>query len=154
MDSTTQQVFLIRHGETEWSRDGRHTGRTDLPLTDEGRRHAAAIGRALQGRTFRVMVSPLGRARETCRLAGCADSARVDDDLREWDYGDYEGRTTLDIRREIPDWSVWFSPIVHGESLDQVGAEPFAVAAHQHNAGRAVSENRLQRRPENRGDHR
>ena len=115
-----QQVFLIRHGETEWSRDGRHTGRTDIPLTAEGRHRAQVIGRELEGRRFSVWTSPLGRARETCRLAGFADVARVDDDLREWDYGIYEGRTTPDIRRETPDWSVWLSPIVKGESLEQV----------------------------------
>ncbi len=115
-----QQVFLIRHGETEWSRDGRHTGRTDIPLTAEGRHRAQVIGRALEGRKFSVWTSPLGRARETCRLAGFGDVARVDDDLREWDYGIYEGRTTPDIRRKTPDWSVWLSPIVNGESLEQV----------------------------------
>jgi broad specificity phosphatase PhoE len=115
-----QQVFLLRHGETEWSRTGRHTGRTDLPLTADGRLRAQAIGRALQGHKLSVWTSPLDRARETCRLAGFADSAQVDDDLREWDYGIYEGRTTQEIRQETPDWSVWLSPIVNGESLEQV----------------------------------
>jgi broad specificity phosphatase PhoE len=115
-----QQVFLIRHGETEWSRTGRHTGRTDVPLTPEGKLRAEAIGRALRGRALSAWTSPLQRARETCRLAGFADGARVDDDLREWDYGAYEGRTTLEIRQETPEWSVWLSPIVNGESLDQV----------------------------------
>jgi broad specificity phosphatase PhoE len=119
MESTSQRVFLVRHGETEWSRTGRHTGRTDVPLNDEGKRQAEVLGRALQGRKFTVRTSPLERARETCRLAGF-DSAQVDDDLREWDYGDYEGRTTLEIRERVPDWSVWLSPIVNGESLDQV----------------------------------
>src|SRR5690349_11693478 len=108
-----QQVFLIRHGETEWSRAGRHTGRTDVPLTAEGELRAQALGRALRGRELSVWTSPLLRARETCRLAGFAASAKVDDDLREWDYGAYEGRTTLEIRRETPDWSVWLSPIVN-----------------------------------------
>ena len=107
-----QQIFLVRHGETEWSRTGRHTGRTDIPLTEEGRARAEAIAHALEGRELSVRTSPLGRARETCRLAGFADAAEVDDDLLEWDYGIYEGRTTLDIRRETPDWSVWLSPIV------------------------------------------
>lgn len=115
-----QQVFLLRHGETKWSRTGRHTGRTDLPLTAEGRLRAQALGRALQGHKLSVWTSPLDRARETCRLAGFADAAQVDDDLREWDYGIYEGRTTLEIRQETPDWSVWLSPIVNGESLEQV----------------------------------
>jgi probable phosphoglycerate mutase len=115
-----QQLILIRHGETEWSRTGRHTGRTDVPLTVEGEMRAEAIGRALRGRHVSMWSSPLQRARETCRLAGFADAVRLDDDLREWDYGAYEGRTTLEIRRETPDWSVWLSPIVDGESLDQV----------------------------------
>jgi broad specificity phosphatase PhoE len=114
-----QQVFLIRHGETEWSRTGRHTGRTDVPLTGDGELRAAAIGGTLRGRDFSVWTSPLQRARETCRLAGFAP-ATVDDDLREWDYGVYEGRTTEEIRREVPEWSVWSSAIVNGESLDQV----------------------------------
>src|SRR5947209_573317 len=115
-----QQIFLVRHGETEWSRSGRHTGRTDIPLTAEGAASAAAIGHALEGRALSVWTSPLGRARETCRLAGFAESATVDADLSEWDYGEYEGRTTLDIRKESPGWSVWLSPIAGGESLDQV----------------------------------
>jgi broad specificity phosphatase PhoE len=119
MDPTSQNIFLIRHGETEWSRTGRHTGRTDIALTDEGKRSAVALGHALHGEKLAVWTSPLERARETCRLAGF-DSAPIDDDLREWDYGIYEGRTTLDIRKETPDWSVWLSPIVNGESLDQV----------------------------------
>ena len=114
------QLFLIRHGETEWSREGRHTGRTDIPLSAEGRLRAEAIGRVLRGRRLTVWTSPLERARETCRLAGFADSAKVDDDLREWDYGIYEGLTTPEIRRTDPGWSVWLSPIVGGESLEQV----------------------------------
>src|SRR3712207_3598088 len=119
MASEHRRIFLIRHGETEWSRAGRHTGRTDLPLTDEGRRAAEALGTALEGRQLQAWTSPLQRARETCQLAGFP-SAQADDDLREWDYGAYEGRTTLDIRREIPDWSVWVSPILNGESLEAV----------------------------------
>lgn len=115
-----QQIYLIRHGETEWSRTGRHTGRTDVPLNEEGRLRAERIGRELRDRTLTVWTSPLERARETCRLAGFADQAVVDDDLREWDYGIYEGRTTAEIRSETPSWSVWLSPIVNGESLAQV----------------------------------
>ena len=115
-----QQIFLVRHGETEWSRTGRHTGWTDVPLTVAGRRQAQAIADALAGRALHVRSSPLIRALETCRLAGFADSAEIDDDLREWDYGIYEGRTTLEIRKETPGWSVWLSPIVNGESLEIV----------------------------------
>lgn len=119
MESASQQIFLIRHGETEWSRTGRHTGRTDIPLTDEGKRRAELLGQTLRDRKFAVWTSPLERARETCRLAGF-NAAEIDDGLREWDYGVFEGRTTLDIRRETPDWSVWLSPIAGGESLEEV----------------------------------
>jgi broad specificity phosphatase PhoE len=122
----SKQVFLIRHGETEWSRTGQHTGRNDIPLTAEGERQARALGRSLLGRELTVLTSPLSRARETCRLAGF-ESAEVDDDLREWDYGIYEGRTTLEIRKDQPGWSVWLSPIVNGESLDQVAGRAKAV---------------------------
>ena len=116
------RLVLVRHGETEWSRSGRHTGRTDIPLTDRGREQAERLGQALRGRTFsRVLSSPLGRALETCRLAGFGDRAELVDDLREWDYGVYEGRTRLDIAAEIPGWSVWTHPIVGGESLVDIG---------------------------------
>jgi broad specificity phosphatase PhoE len=134
-NATAQQVFLIRHGETEWSRSGRHTGRTDVPLSDRGRLRAKAIGHWLNGRVVSAWTSPLSRARETCRLAGYGDSARVEPDLREWDYGVYEGRTTHDIRREIPDWSVWGSPIVDGESLEQLGRRAQRVVLRVLDAG-------------------
>src|SRR5436190_689201 len=98
-----QQVFLIRHGETEWSRSGQHTGRTDVPLTEQGRRRAEAIGRWLDGRPLVVLSSPLARARDTCELAGYGASV-PDEDLREWDYGVYEGRTTAEIQRDIAGW--------------------------------------------------
>src|SRR5215204_5635933 len=98
--ANVQQIYIVRHGETEWSRSGQHTGRTDVPLTDTGRLQAEALGRSLRGRRLTVWTSPLARARETCRLAGLADAAQVDDDLREWDYGIYEGRTTNAIRQE------------------------------------------------------
>ena len=116
------RLVLVRHGETEWSRSGRHTGRTDIPLTDRGREQAERLGQALRGRIFsRVLSSPLGRALETCRLAGFGDRAELDDDLREWDYGVYEGRTRLEIAAEVPGWSVWTHPIVGGESLVDLG---------------------------------
>jgi len=116
------RLVLVRHGETEWSRSGRHTGRTDIPLTDRGRAQAVALGVILRGRAFsRVVSSPLGRALETCRLAGFGDRVEVVDDLREWDYGSYEGRTRRDIAAEIPGWTVWTHPIVEGESLAGLG---------------------------------
>src|SRR3954464_8531524 len=101
----TQEVWLVRHAETEWSRSGRHTGRTDVPLTDAGRERAHALGERLAGQTFAlVLSSPLDRARETARLAGLGDRCEVREDLLEWDYGDYEGITTATIREDRPDW--------------------------------------------------
>src|SRR5213082_128456 len=102
------EIVLVRHGETEWSAAGRHTSRTDLALVEAGRRRAAALADELAGRSFAlVLSSPLRRARETCELSGCGDAAELDDDLREWDYGDYEGLTTPQIREERPDWWLW-----------------------------------------------
>jgi probable phosphoglycerate mutase len=117
------QLWLFRHGETEWSLSGQHTGRTDLPLTAAGQRRARAIGRRLAGRPFaRVLSSPLGRALETCRLAGYGDVAELSQDLMEWDYGDYEGRRTVDIRQERPGWSLWQDGAPGGETIDRVAA--------------------------------
>ena len=125
-----REIWLIRHGETEWSRSGAHTGRTDLPLTAAGRDNAAAIGRWLKGRAFAlVLTSPMERARDTCRLAGYGDSAQVDPNLCEWDYGDYEGRTTPDIQKERPGWSLWRDGVPDGETIKQVAARAEAVLA-------------------------
>lgn len=118
-----RQIWLVRHGETEWARNGRHTGTTDIPLTDTGREQARALGRRLAGRPFaRVLSSPLSRAAETARLAGFGDRVEADPDLREWDYGAFEGRTTPDIRSEIPDWTIWTGPWIDGETPEDVGA--------------------------------
>jgi probable phosphoglycerate mutase len=115
------EIWLIRHGETEWSKSGAHTGRTDLPLTTEGQQRAAAIGRYLAGREFElVLTSPLERARETCRIAGYGSVAVVDPNLREWDYGEYEGRKTVEIRVERPDWDLWKDGVPNGESIADV----------------------------------
>jgi probable phosphoglycerate mutase len=123
-----REIWLIRHGETEWSRSGAHTGRTDLPLTEAGRRNAAVVGRWLAGRAFSlVLTSPLARARDTCRLAGYGDAAKVEPNLCEWDYGDYEGRTSADICRENPGWSIWAAGPLHGETIAQVGTRAQAV---------------------------
>src|SRR5688500_16258680 len=102
------EVVLVRHGETEWSRDGRHTGRTDVTLTDLGRAQAERLREVLGEWGFtRVLTSPLGRALDTCRLAGFADRAELSDALLEWDYGDYEGETTAEIRELRPGWNLW-----------------------------------------------
>ena len=119
MEQPSQQIFLVRHGETEWSRTGRHTGRTNVPLTEDGKRNAELIGRTLRGKQLTAWASPLDRARETARLAGFAE-AQIESNLREWDYGIHEGRTTLAIRQDDPAWSIWLSPIINGESLDEV----------------------------------
>jgi probable phosphoglycerate mutase len=119
---TADEVWLVRHGETEWSRDGRHTSTTDLPLTDEGRRVARTLSGRLARQTFSlVLTSPRQRARETARLAGEGE-AQVDEDLVEWGYGDLEGLTTPQIRRRIPDWTIWSGPVPGGESAEQVAA--------------------------------
>ena len=103
MNDTKTELWLIRHGETEWSLSGAHTSRTDIPLTQRGRERASAIHDYLHGRQFSlVLTSPLQRARETCRIAGYADAAQVDENLREWDYGEYEGRATAEIRKTTP----------------------------------------------------
>jgi broad specificity phosphatase PhoE len=134
------ELWLIRHGETAWSLSGAHTGRTDLPLTAAGEQRAVALGRALAGRRFAlVLTSPLRRARETCRLAGYGDVAQATDDLREWDYGAYEGRTTADIRQEVPGWSIWAGPVPGGETLEQVATRAQRVIAQAVTAGGDVA---------------
>jgi probable phosphoglycerate mutase len=101
-------IFLVRHGETEWSLSGQHTSSTDLPLTEKGRERAAGLGPVLAAWDFAlVLTSPLRRARETCEIAGYADRAEICEDLREWDYGEYEGLTTPQIREDRPDWNLW-----------------------------------------------
>ncbi len=114
-------IWLIRHGETEWSLSGAHTSRTDLPLTTEGERQAAELSAFLGHRSFSlVLVSPLKRALETCKLAGYADCAEVEENLREWNYGDYEGKSTAEIRQKRPGWNLWNDGVLNGESVDQV----------------------------------
>lgn len=134
------ELWLIRHGETEWSLSGAHTSRTDIPLTDRGRQRAENIQKYLRGKTFSmVLTSPMQRARETCRIAGFADAAQIDPDLSEWNYGIYEGRTTKDIEKENPGWSVWTSPIIDGETIDQVAERANRVIARAAAKGGSVA---------------
>ena len=118
--SPETQVWLVRHGETEWSRDGRHTSTTDLPLTAEGERVARGLRDRLDGVPFDlVLTSPMQRARVTAGLVGHGD-AEVDGDLVEWGYGEYEGRTNTEIREEVPGWTIWSHPAPRGETPEQV----------------------------------
>jgi broad specificity phosphatase PhoE len=128
-----ERVILVRHGETDWSAQRLHTGRTDMPLNSEGERRskklADILGRYEGVATATVFTSPLQRARRTCELAGFGDRATVVDDLVEWDYGEFEGTRTADIRETDPAWSIWTTPIKQGETLEQVGARADRVVA-------------------------
>lgn len=124
------RLFLIRHGETRWSLTGQHTGRTDLPLTKNGEDRAAALRGPLAEVAFsHVLTSPLQRARQTCELAGFGAVAQVDRNLQEWNYGDYEGRTTADIRTVRPRWNVFEDGCPGGESADQIARRADEVLA-------------------------
>jgi broad specificity phosphatase PhoE len=122
------EVWLVRHGETEWSRDHRHTSTTDLPLTDKGTWVARSLAGALDRDFALVLTSPRRRALETAELAGHRD-AEVDDDLAEWAYGEYEGVTTDEIRQQVPDWTVWTHTSPGGESAAEVSERLDRVAA-------------------------
>jgi probable phosphoglycerate mutase len=129
MDATPEELWLVRHGETEWSRDGRHTGTTEVPLTPHGEEVARGLRERLAGVGFGlVLTSPRERARTTAELAGFPD-AHVEQDLAEWDYGDYEGVTTAEIREQVPGWTVWGDPCPHGETAAQVSARMDRVLA-------------------------
>jgi probable phosphoglycerate mutase len=118
-----ERLFIVRHGETEWSASGQHTSRTDLPLTEEGRRQARVAGEKLSGHQFSlVLCSPLQRAVTTAELAGFGDQLELCPDLHEWDYGDYEGLTTPEIRERDPSWVLWRDGCPGGETPEQVGA--------------------------------
>jgi broad specificity phosphatase PhoE len=133
-------IVLVRHGETEWSVSGQHTGNTDIPLTDAGRRQAEALGRRLTAWNFaRVLSSPLSRARETCQLAGLGERAEITDDLREWDYGEYEGRRTVDIRKERPGWAVFKDGAPGGDTAEDVGRRADRVLEAARDAGGDVA---------------
>jgi len=128
--SVGTELWLVRHGETAWSASGQHTSRTDVPLTESGRQRAEKLRVYLKGKKFDVVfVSPMQRARETCAIAGFGDVARVNDGLKEWDYGVYEGKTTKEIQAQIPGWSVWKNEIVGGETVEHVGRRADGVIA-------------------------
>ena len=123
MLKAAQMIYLARHGETAWSLSGQHTGRTDLPLTKRGECNARRLGERLKGLDFaRVFTSPLQRAKGTCELAGFGPRAEVDRDLVEWDYGEYEGLRTEDIRARRPNWDIFRDGFPGGESFDEIGA--------------------------------
>lgn len=127
---SAQEIVIVRHGETEWSRSARHTGRTDVPLSAAGRREALSIGKRLASRRFAlVLSSPLARALDTCKLAGFGAQVQTDEDLLEWDYGAYEGLTTAEIRVQRPGWSVLTDGALEGEDAARVGARAERVLA-------------------------
>jgi broad specificity phosphatase PhoE len=133
-------LVLARHGSTEWSETGKHTGTTDVPLSEQGRRQAGLLRDRLAGREFTlVLTSPLSRARDTCELAGLGERAQVEPDLHELDYGDYEGLTTDEIRVDRPSWSVWRDGSPGGETPDQAGERADRVIARALEAGGDVA---------------
>jgi broad specificity phosphatase PhoE len=130
MNDVFPVIYLARHGETEWSRDGRHTSRTDLPLTQEGERNAERLRKRLAGlNVARVLTSPLQRAKRTCELAGFGAVAEVDPDLVEWNYGDYEGVRTAEIHKKRPDWALFRDGCPNGESPADIGARADRVVS-------------------------
>jgi len=123
-----QRIVVVRHGETEWSRIKRHTGRSDIPLNERGKEQARALAGTLAGLTFAaVLVSPLQRARETCTLAGFGDVAKVDADLVEWDYGAYEGKTSVEVQEQRPGWNLFRDGVPGGETINDVAARAARV---------------------------
>ena len=134
------KVFAIRHGETEWSLAGRHTGTTDIPLTENGRRRAERMRPVLARNEFRlVLCSPMQRARETCALAGLRDKAVIDPDLAEWDYGEYEGLTPEQVDKLAPGWSIFRDGCPRGETPEQIGTRVDRVIARARAAGGDVA---------------
>ena len=132
MSETKVELWLVRHGETEWSLSGAHTSFTDIPLTDRGRERAQELREYLKTKPFAaVLVSPRQRAQETARIAGFGDAMQTEDDLMEWNYGESEGKTTKEMRAKYgdPEWSVWTRPIVGGETVEQVGERADKVIA-------------------------
>ncbi len=130
MSKTFPKIYLVRHGETEWSLDGRHTGSTDIPLTANGEDQAARLRKRLEAiQPVLVLSSPAQRARRTCELAGWGNSMQIDANLSEWDYGDYDGRTTPDIHKERPDWSLFRDGCPNGEPVEEVSLRSDRIIA-------------------------
>jgi len=131
MSEPLPEIYLARHGETAWTISHQHTGRSDIPLTERGERNARSLGERLRGMTFtKVLVSPLARARRTALLAGFGDRGEMEPDLMEWDYGRYDGLTTVEIHKEQPDWSLFRDGCPGGESVATVGARADLVIAN------------------------
>ena len=138
--SENLELWLIRHGETEWSASGQHTSRSDIPLTARGKESAEVIGHYLAGTQFSmVLTSPRQRAWETCRIAGYSAQAIVDENLTEWDYGAYEGRTTAEIRSEQEGWTIWSAIPPGGESIEQVAERAERVIQRAERVGGRVA---------------
>ena len=140
MSEAKTELWLFRHGETAWALTGQHTSVTDIPLTEQGCKRAERLRDFLNGRKFAaVYSSPRSRALETCRIAGYADQAQVEDNLQEWNYGESEGKTTHEMQALYPGWSVWTSPIVGGETVEAVGSRADAVIARAAAVGGTVA---------------
>ncbi|MCK6556922.1 histidine phosphatase family protein [Candidatus Binatia bacterium] len=136
MNGALQQVYLARHGDTAWTATGQHTGRTDIGLTATGEEEARRLGARLRGRAFAlVLTSPLQRAQRTCELAGFGAHAVPDPDLMEWNYGDYEGRRSVDIHAERPEWNLFRDGCPNGETAAEVGARADRIVAKVRRAG-------------------
>src|SRR5262249_28905417 len=128
MAESLPEAYLARHGETDWTISHQHTGRSDIPLTERGERNARSLGLRLRGMSFdRVLASPMQRARRTAELAGFGEGLAVEPELAEWDYGDYEGKKSADIRKERPGWDLFRDGCPGGESLAAVGARADSV---------------------------
>lgn len=133
-------LYLFRHGQTEWSASGQHTGKTDIPLTDRGREQARLLRDAVGHLDFgEVLVSPLSRAQETATLAGLGSRIKACDELAEFNYGDYEGLTTVEIRKSVPGWTVWSHPCPRGETMEQAAARCQKVIDTARSAGGNVA---------------
>jgi probable phosphoglycerate mutase len=136
MSENLPKIYLARHGETEWSLSGQHTGVTDIPLTERGERNARSLGERLKGIPFvKILTSPLQRARRTCELAGFGDRVEIDSDLVEWNYGEYEGKRTADIRKERSGWYLFRDGCPGGETPDAVGQRADRILERLHAAG-------------------